>query len=229
MAELTDEQRKMLDEIADKVAEQVVAEEPPSEIESASLRKDRRKNEIKKVLEEGELIAMQGVELFLEKDEGEKAKRVFDKIREQIPSLMKQSSDKQTLKGILNEADYQALNEIAMKTYEAGDYKSASAMFSVIVRLFIEEIQIQPFIMLALCEWQTNGVEAAAKVYELYMQMFEDPLLCYYAADCFAKAGLKQEARNAAEKGMDYIRAGKVIEGRSELESAINTLLNELK
>lgn len=229
MAELTDEQRKMLDEIADKVAEQVVAEEPPSEFESANLRKDRRKNEIKKVLEEGELIAMQGVELFLEKDEGEKAKRVFDKIREQIPNLMKQSSDKQSLKGILNEDDYQALNEIAMKTYEAGDYKSASAMFSVIVRLFIEEIQIQPFIMLALCEWQTNGVEAAAKVYELYMQMFEDPLLCYYAADCFAKAGLKQDARNAAEKGMDYIRAGKVLEGRAELESAINTLLNELK
>lgn len=229
MAELTEEQKKMLEDIADKVAEQVVAEEEPNQFESQEMRKERRKSEIKKVLEEGELIAMEGVELFLQNDDQDRAKEIFDRIRQSIPQLLEASTEKQSLKGIVTEEDYKVLNAIAMKTYEAGDFKSASAMFSVIVRLFIEEIQIQPFIMLALCEWQTNGVEAATKVYDLYLQMFEDPLLCYYAADCFAKAGRKNDARSTIESGLRYVYQGKVIEGRQELEAAMNKLLSELK
>lgn len=229
MAELTEEQKKMLEEIANKVAEQVVAEEEPSQFESPDMRKQRRKHEIQKVLEEGELIAMEGVELFLQRDENNQTKAIFDRVRDAIPQLIDAPADKQSLKGVLTESDYAVLNSVAMKTYEAGDYKSASAMFSVIVRLFIEEIQIQPFIMLALCEWQINGIDSAAKVYELYLQMFEDPLLCYYAADCFAKANRKNEARDAIENGLRYIRDGKVLEGRDELEGAMNKLLNSLK
>lgn len=229
MAELTEEQKKMLEEIAKKVAEQVVAEEEPNQFESQEMRKERRKSEIQKVLEEGELIAMEGVELFLSKDDDGKAKEIFDKIRNSIPKLLEAPTDKQSLKGVLTEDDYQVLNGIAMKAYEENDFKAASAMFSVIVRLFIEEIQIQPFIMLALCEWQTNGVEAASKVYDLYLQMFEDPLLCYYAADCFAKAGRKNDALSAVETGLRYVYQGKVIEGREELESAMNKLKEELK
>lgn len=229
MAELTEEQKKMLEDIADKVAEQVVAEEEPNQFESQEMRKERRKSEIKKVLEEGELIAMEGVELFLQNDEEDRAKEIFDRIRQSIPQLLESATDKQSLKGIVTEEDYKVLNAIAMKTYEGGDFKAASAMFSVIVRLFIEEIQIQPFIMLALCEWQTNGVEAATKVYDLYLQMFEDPLLCYYAADCFAKAGRKNDARSTLETGFRYVYQGKVLEGRQELESAMNKLLSELK
>ncbi|MDR0428730.1 MAG: hypothetical protein LBG86_01695 [Puniceicoccales bacterium] len=228
MPELTDEQKKMLEDIAEKVAEEVVKEEEPSQFEAPEMRKERRKHEIQKVLEEGELIAMEGVERFLEHDERDQAKEIFDRIKSALPKLMNSPAEKQTLKGVLKDGDYQVLNGIAMKRYESGDYKSASAMFSVIVRLFIEEIQIQPFIMLALCEWQTNGIEAATKIYELYMQMFEDPLLCYYAADCFAKAKRNSDAQNAIDKGLQYINAGKVLEGREELEGAMKKLQKEL-
>jgi hypothetical protein len=228
MAQLTQEQKEMLEEIADKVADEVIKEEQPNEFESPEMRKERRKHEIQKVLEEGEAVAMDGVDFFLNRDENGKAKDAFDRVRSALPGLMNQPPEKQTLKGVLNENDYKALSGIAMKSYESGDYKAASAMFSVIVRLFIEEIQIQPFIMLALCEWQTNGIEAATKIYELYMQMFEDPLLCYYAADCFAKAKRSNDARGAIEKGLEYIRAGKVLEGRDELEGAMNKLKSEL-
>ncbi|MDR3316852.1 MAG: hypothetical protein LBS68_02110 [Puniceicoccales bacterium] len=229
MAELTDEQKKLLEEIADKVAEKVVEEEEPSQFEPQEHRKERRKNEIQKVLEEGELIAMEGVEFFLSRDEKSSAKAIFDRIREALPNLMRSPAEEQTLKGILTTADYEALNKIAMSSYEARDFKAASAMFSVIVRLFIEEIQIQPFIMLALCEWQMNGIEAATKVYELYLQMFEDPLLCYYAADCFVKAGRKPEAQNAIERGLQLIEAGKVLEGREELEKEMKKLIADVK
>jgi hypothetical protein len=229
MAELTDEQKKMLEDIADKVAEEVVKEEEPSEFESQGQRKERRKHEIQKVLEEGELIAMDGVEYFLARDDKGQAKAIFDRIRAALPNLMRSPTDKQSLKGVLNNSDYEVLNKIAMSSYEGRDFKAASAMFSVIVRLFIEEIQIQPFIMLALCEWQMNGIEAATKVYELYLQMFEDPLLCYYAADCFVKADRKTEARNAIERGLQLIDAGKVLEGRDELEREMKKLIDEIK
>ncbi|MDR1437585.1 MAG: hypothetical protein LBI69_00825 [Puniceicoccales bacterium] len=229
MPELTEEQKRMLEDIAEKVAEEVVKEEEPNQFEAPEMRKERRKHEIQKVLEEGELIAMEGVERFLEHDERDQAKDIFDRIKDALPKLMNSPAEKQTLKGVLREGDYQVLNGIAMKRYEGGDYKSASAMFSVIVRLFIEEIQIQPFIMLALCEWQTNGIEAAIKIYELYMQMFEDPLLCYYAADCFAKAKRPVDAQSAIEKGLEYIHAGKVLEGRDELEGAMKKLQKEIR
>ncbi|MDR1456751.1 MAG: hypothetical protein LBI34_01690 [Puniceicoccales bacterium] len=228
MAELTEEQMEMIEEIADQVAEEVIKEEPPSGLESREKLKERRRIEIQKVLVEGERVAMDGVDLFFNKDERGVAKEIFGRVRSVLPGLMNLPPEKQTLKGVLTEADYKALNAIAMKSYEEGDFKSASSMFSVIVRLFIEEIQIQPFIMLALCEWQTNGIEAATKIYELYMQMFEDPLLCYYAADCFAKAKMTNDARNAIDKGLEYIRAGKVLEGRDELEGAMNKLKSEL-
>jgi hypothetical protein len=229
MAELSKEQKDMLEGIADKVAAEVVKEEEPNQFESQDQRQQRRKHEIQKVLEEGEVIAMEGVEFFLARDEKGQAKVIFDRIRSALPALMGSPADKQTLKGVLNQGDYNVLNKIAMSTYEEKEYKAASAMFSVIVRLFIEEIQIQPFIMLALCEWQLNGIEAATKVYELYLQMFEDPLLCYYAADCFVKAGRKAEARNAIERGLQLIDAGKVLEGREELEKEMSKLMEELK
>ena len=229
MAELTKEQKDMLEEIADKVAAEVVKEEEPNQFESVDQRQQRRKHEIQKVLEEGEVIAMEGVEFFLARDENGQAKAIFDKIRSALPSLMSSPADKQSLKGVLNQDDYTVLNKLAMAAYEEKEYKPASAMFSVIVRLFIEEIQIQPFIMLALCEWQLNGIEAATKVYDLYLQMFEDPLLCYYAADCFIKAGRKPEARNAIERGIQLIDAGKVLEGREELEREMNKLLETVK
>ncbi|MDR2341116.1 MAG: hypothetical protein LBD72_02195 [Puniceicoccales bacterium] len=229
MAQLTQEQKEMLEEIADKVADEVIKEEQPNEFEPPEMRKERRKHEIQKVLEEGEAVAMDGVDFFLNRDENGKAKDAFDRVRSALPGLMNQPPEKQTLKGVLSENDYKALSGIAMKSYESGDYKAASAMFSVIVRLFIEEIQIQPFIMLALCEWQTNGIEAAVKIYELYMQMFEDPLLCYYAADCFAKANRPDDARRAIESALKLIDEGKVIEGRQELEDALNKLRNELR
>ncbi|MDR2664478.1 MAG: hypothetical protein LBB14_03070 [Puniceicoccales bacterium] len=230
MAELTDEQKAMLEEIAEKVAEEVTkGEGEESSLESPEARKERRKHEILNVLKEGEIIAMEGVEFFLARDEEDQAKAIFGKVRDALPKLMKSPADKQSLKGVLNQEDYTVLNGIAMKAYEEKEYKSASAMFSVIVRLFIEEIQIQPFIMLALCEWQLNGIEAATKVYELYLQMFEDPLLCYYAADCFVKAGRNPEARNAIERGLQLIDAGKVLEGREELEREMAKLQEAVK
>ncbi|MDR0340247.1 MAG: hypothetical protein LBH53_01645 [Puniceicoccales bacterium] len=231
MAELTKEQDEMLEKIAQQVAEEVEKGngEEPNPFESAELRKERRMHEVHNVLREGEIIAMEGVEYFLSRDEKGQAKAIFDKIRVALPSLMKSPADKQTLKGVLGQEDYTALNGIAMKAYEEKEYKAASAMFSVIVRLFIEEIQIQPFIMLALCEWQLNGIEAATKVYDLYLQMFEDPLLCYYAADCFIKAGRQLEARNAIDRGLQLIAAGKVLEGREELEREISKLQDALK
>jgi tetratricopeptide (TPR) repeat protein len=228
MAELTEEQKKMLEEIASKVAEEVVKEEEPNQFEAPELRKERRKNEIQKVLEEGELIAMEGVEFFLANDSMGQAKEIFDRIRSALPGLMQSPADKQTLKGILRQEDYEVLSKLAMNSYEAKEYKAASAMFSVIVRLFIEEIQIQPFIMLALCEWQMNGIESATKIYDLYLQMFEDPLLCYYAADCYVKAGHKTEARNAIDKGLELINAGKVLEGKEELEREMQKLASEV-
>ncbi|MDR2029991.1 MAG: hypothetical protein LBP65_00800 [Puniceicoccales bacterium] len=229
MAELTDEQRQMLEEIADKVAEEVVKEEEPNQFESPEMRKERRKHEVQKVLEEGELIAMEGVEHFLARDQNGQAKEIFDKIRDALPKLMNSPADKQSLKGIVTQNDYEILTKLAMATYEEKEYKAASAMYSVVVRLFIEEIQIQPFIMLALCEWQLNGIESASKIYDLYLQMFEDPLLCYYAADCFIKAGRKTEARNAIERGLELIAAGKVLEGREELEREIKKLQAEVR
>ncbi|MDR1435646.1 MAG: hypothetical protein LBI39_00315 [Puniceicoccales bacterium] len=229
MAELTKEQKDMLEEIADKVASEVVKEEEPNQFESQDQRQQRRKHEIQKVLEDGEVIAMEGVEYFLSRDENGQAKTIFDRIRAALPNLMSSPAEKQSLKGVLTQDDYSILNKLAMRTYEEKEYKAASAMFSVIVRLFIEEIQIQPFIMLALCEWQLNGIEAATKVYDLYLQMFEDPLLCYYAADCFIKAGRKTEARNAVERGIQLIDAGKVLEGREELEREMNKLMESVK
>ena len=59
--------------------------------------------------------------------------------------------------------------------------------------------------------------------------MFEDPLLCYYAADCFVKAGMKAEAHNAVERGFQLIDAGKVLEGKEELEREMRKLEAELK
>jgi hypothetical protein len=228
MAELTDEQKQMLEEIADKVAEEVVKEEEPNQFESPEMRKERRKHEIQKVLEEGELIAMEGVEYFLARDENGQAKSIFDRIRDALPKLMSAPAEKQSLKGVVQTNDYEVLTRLAMQSYESQDFKAASAMYSVIVRLFIEEIQIQPFIMLALCEWQMNGIESATKIYDLYLQMFEDPLLCYYAADCFIKADRKTEARNAITRGLELIEAGKVLEGKDELLREMKKLQSEI-
>ena len=189
---------KYLDEFSELMtnAYQEMAAEPPNEFETEEGAKLRRKAQIKASLKEYQKTILNGVSLFLSQDREGKVGKMLEKFKEmptspeKIPEMMQSFS----------EEDYNSLFALALEVYEKKDLESAYPMMSTLVALF--PTRLQPYLALASIEKEKNGVYAALRIYEALVQVMENPVLYYYAADAYLETGDKSKAADWARKAL---------------------------
>lgn len=74
--------------------------------------------------------------------------------------------------------------------YDCGDFNIESCVISVCIALF--PLEAQPYICLGTLIWRKNGIMQAATFYEALVEVFQSPLLNYFAADCLKKLEIAQ-------------------------------------
>jgi len=89
--------------------------------------------------------------------------------------------------------------------YGCGDYHTEECVISVLLTLF--PLEPQPFACYGTLIWRKNGIDDAVSFYKSIVDLFETPILDYFAADCFAKAGDKIEARKLLERALKNAQA----------------------
>jgi hypothetical protein len=60
----------------------------------------------------------------------------------------------------------------------------------------------QPYACYATLIWRKEGIEAAAAFYTQLVGAMEDPVLDYFAADCFIKSGNHTKARELIQRAL---------------------------
>ncbi len=83
--------------------------------------------------------------------------------------------------------DYDRLLEFAVDALEADDIESAKYVLSTLTHIF--PFQAQTYILIASLIWKEEGIEKAAEFYNHLSSKLDHPLICFYAAECFAGKG----------------------------------------
>ena len=91
-------------------------------------------------------------------------------------------------------------SEAVNSFYGCGDFEVEESVISVLLTLF--PLEPQPFACYGTMIWRKNGIEDAVTFYKSIVDLFESPILDYFAADCYAKAGRKVEAKKLLERGL---------------------------
>ena len=77
--------------------------------------------------------------------------------------------------------------------YDCGDFQQEHSVISVFLTLF--PLHPQPYACLATLIWRRDGIQAAQNFYEHIVDVFKNPLLDYFSADCFLKSGHAEKAK----------------------------------
>jgi len=92
-------------------------------------------------------------------------------------------------------------SEAVNSFYDCGDYKLEECVISVLLTLF--PLEPQPFACYGTLIWRRDGITEAASYYENIVDLFESPILDYFAADCFYQSGNKANAKRLLHRGLE--------------------------
>lgn len=84
--------------------------------------------------------------------------------------------------------------------YDCGDFHVEECVMSVLLTLF--PMDPQPFTCYATMLWRKHGIAEAMAFYKKIVDLFESPVLDYFAADCYFKAGDKAAAKKLLERAL---------------------------
>ena len=91
-------------------------------------------------------------------------------------------------------------SEAANAFYDCGDFHVEQCVLSVFLMLF--PVFPQPYACYATLIWRKEGISAAEAFYEQLVGAMEDPVLDYFAADCFVKAGNAKKAKELVQRAL---------------------------
>lgn len=206
-----------IDQLIDKAVDHIRAQHGFTDAQAEVLDKSVRES----VLRYNEALE-RGKAAYMRFGNDHEVTAIFQRIDRAFEQLAK---SKKASKGFLTEKDYQYLLDTAVKVYERNQLDEATAMLAVLAML--EPLKMQHYILLATIIWVQQGVEEANKVYEQFVKIFKDPVLFFYAADCFVHA----ERTHRAEKLLnEAIELCKHMKGRTaeDLRHKIEAYKSEL-
>lgn len=92
-------------------------------------------------------------------------------------------------------------SEAVNSYYDCGDFHIEQCVLSVFLMLF--PLYPQPYACYATLIWRKDGIAAAETFYSQIVDSMEDPVLDYFAADCFVKNGNHQRASELVERALN--------------------------
>lgn len=187
---------KAIDSFIDFLVQESAAQETGvrKKLKRSSPTYKNKRKEIFGVLKNYQEMLREGMAQIRTHDVSGNATRALEKIQHF------DKSDPQIFYEQFNEEDYQSLIEIANDAYEGRQFESARSMAAVIVNLF--PFMMQPYVILTSVEWQLQGIDAAVGIYENLVQTLKDPILFFYAAECFMKAKKTAKALETIEEAL---------------------------
>jgi hypothetical protein len=120
----------------------------------------------------------------------------------QSPKAMAEIIETRILK---NNQSLEMFSEAVNSFYGCGDFHVEECVISVLLTLF--PLEPQPFACYGTLIWRKNSINDAAIFYKSIVDLFETPILDYFAADCFQKSGDKDEARRLLERALKNAQA----------------------
>ena len=97
----------------------------------------------------------------------------------------------------------QPLMEIGNRCFHEGAIADAKQVYAF--AQFANPLAVEPLIGQLTIEWEERGVERAADLYSAVVDLYQEPLLDMFAADCFHEAGQLDKARALRERALQQV------------------------
>ncbi len=195
-----------LNELSTLLADTLVLNSPVTE-KASKHALEKTANTLKQEIHQHLLLLaasiQRGKNLFLKYSSSAKIEAIFKKVESNIEAINKNESKVKDM-ALIAEKDYQALFETAFQVYEKDKLEEASYMMSVLSLL--QPLHVQPYILLGTIVWRQKGCAEACKMYNNFVQVLKDPLLYYYAADCYYHNKEKAEAKKLLTEAVDLCK-----------------------
>lgn len=105
----------------------------------------------------------------------------------------------------------ESFSQVVNSFYGCGDFHVEECAISVLLTLF--PMEPQPFACYGTMVWRRDGIAAAENFYKGIVDLFSNPILDYFTADCYAKAGNKIEAKRLLQRALENGQAAPEIYG----------------
>ena len=213
------EMEKHLNDIAVMVAQQQGLQfssqkEAQTHIKNTTVR-------LQQMLQQSSAMFVEGLRYLVEKDQ-HPAAAIAQQILENLRSPEKVTGIIES-QIINNEHSLESFSEAVNSFYGCGDFHVEECVISVLLTLF--PLEPQPFACYGTMIWRKDGIEEAEKFYKNIVDLFENPVLDYFAADCYFKAGHKSEAKTLLDRAL--LNAKKEPEVYADISQFIRILLKE--
>ena len=100
-----------------------------------------------------------------------------------------------------NPHSLEMFSEAVNSYYGNGDFHIEECVIAVLVILF--PLEPQPYACLGTLIWRKEGISAAEAFYQSIVDVFESPVLDYFAADCFFKSGNRDQAKQLLHRALE--------------------------
>ncbi|MET3107128.1 tetratricopeptide (TPR) repeat protein [Oxalobacteraceae bacterium GrIS 2.11] len=181
-----------------ELAEMVVRQQGihfESHTEARSYVKDTTEK-LEQLLARGNAMFIEGLRHLIARNQqpvAELASKIVDNLA--APDRVAEIIDRDILK---NPASLRLFSEAVNSFYDCGNYQVEESVISVLLTLF--PMEPQPFVCYGTLIWRRDGIAEAVSYYQKIVDMFESPILDYFASDCYDKFGNRREARLLLER-----------------------------
>ena len=158
----------------------------------------KTKQEIQHLFQQNSVLIKEGLQTYSDKCDGfvaDISRRILNSLEspEEINKIVTSE-----IQG--NTEALKLFSEAANSFYDCGDFHLEQCVLSVFLMLF--PLYPQPYACYATLIWRKEGISAAETFYEQLVGSMEDPVLDYFAADCFVKAGNKKRAKELVQRAL---------------------------
>ncbi len=176
---------------------------------------------MRQLLQQSHLIVQEGLQHLSEKSAG------F--VQEVAKNLLKNFDSPTELAKIIqadiqdNPNALQLFSEQVNSFYGCGDYHLEQCVLAVFLMFF--PLYPQPYACYATLIWRKDGIQEARAFYDHIVDAMENPVLDYFAADCFLKAGDAARAKKLLQRALAATQSAQ--QEQQDLRQHITNLLGQ--
>lgn len=156
---------------------------------------DKTRTDMRKLMKESNALFIAGLHYLKEYEQSHTHTYVASVAGKILKSL---DSAKKLQRVIETEVSNQEMSlylfsEVVFDLVECGDYHKEVCVIAVVMSLF--PLNAQPYVYYGSLLWRRDGKQAAEEFYSRIVEVFHDPALDYFAAECFIKNGNREKAK----------------------------------
>jgi predicted Zn-dependent protease len=176
---------------------------------------------LQQMLQQSSAMFVEGLKYLAERNQ-QPVSDIATQILEKLPTPGEVASILET-HIVKNDHSLEQFSEAVNSFYGCGDFHVEECVISVLLTLF--PLEPQPFACYGTMIWRRDGIQEAENFYKNIVDLFESPILDYFAADCYFKAGHKAEAKSLLDRAL--VNAHKDPEIYADIAQFVRILLRE--